>query len=186
VTKTWVNGSEKKIELQNVLHSPDIGGRFLSILRIGEKGISVTFEGPKVIFSRDRVTYAEGQLNGRHYWLTLSCASPSVHSVQTRTPIDTLHARLGHLSWLALKRINDQIDPTLRHALSTCEGCLLGKSTGRKFKSSTHRRTQPFELIHMDLAGPMRMRSRATATTTYLWMTTRAINGFTSCCQDWI
>jgi Pol polyprotein, beta-barrel domain len=86
VTKTWVNGSEKKIELQNVLHSLDIGGRFLSILRIGEKGISVTFEPSKVIFSKDRVQYTEGQLTGRHYWLTLSCASPSVHSAQTRTP----------------------------------------------------------------------------------------------------
>jgi Pol polyprotein, beta-barrel domain len=64
VMKTWVNGREKKIELQNVLHSPDIRAHFLSILRIGDKGISVTFDGSKVIFSKDRVQYAEGQLPG--------------------------------------------------------------------------------------------------------------------------
>ena len=53
VTRTWVNGMEKRIELQNVLHAPDIGSRFILIFKLGEKGISVTFEGSKLVLSRD-------------------------------------------------------------------------------------------------------------------------------------
>lgn len=62
--KTWVNGREKSIELQNILHSPDIRGCFILVLRIGEKGISITFEGSKVNFDKNGVQYAEGQLTG--------------------------------------------------------------------------------------------------------------------------
>ena len=41
----------------------------------------------------------------------------------------------------------------------TCKGCLLGKSTRRTFKTSHTRRTTPFALVHMDLAGPMQTQS---------------------------
>ena len=85
--------------------------------------------------------------------------TPSIHSVQTAVPIETLHARLGHLSWSTLKRLSSDIDPSQHRTLLTCEGCLLGKSTWRKFTSSTHRRAHPFDLVHMDLAGPMKTQS---------------------------
>ena len=72
--------------------------------------------------------------------------------------IEVLHARLGHLSWSTLRTLKE-IDPKSKRALSTCEGCLLGKSTRRTFKSSNKRCTKPFELVHMDLAGPMKTKS---------------------------
>ena len=155
---TRVNGQEKKITLHDVLHAPGIGGRFFSILKIDSKGFSMTFSGSKATISKNRTVFAEGQVNGQHYWLSLRANAPSVSQVHV-TPLDILHARLGHLSWSSLSHIDDKIETDMRRALATCEGCLLGKSTQRKFVSSSHRLTDPFALVHMDLAGPMNTRS---------------------------
>jgi len=40
-----VNGQEKTIILHDILHSPEIGGQFFSILKIGKKGFITTFSG---------------------------------------------------------------------------------------------------------------------------------------------
>jgi hypothetical protein len=98
VTWTWVSGTEKNIVLQNMPYFLEIRGWFISILKMGEKDISITFEDSKVTLGKDGVKYAEGQLTRQHYWLTLSCASPSVRSAQTIISIDTLHTHLGHFS----------------------------------------------------------------------------------------
>ena len=155
---TRVNGQEQKITLYDVLHAPEIGGRFFSILKIDSKGFSTTFSGSKATISKNGSVFAEGRISGQHYWLSLQANAPSVSHVHV-TPLDILHARLGHLSWSSLRHIDDKIESDMRRALATCEGCLLGKSTRRKFVSSTHRRTEPFALLHMDLAGPMNTRS---------------------------
>ena len=156
---TQVKGVEKHIVLRDVIHSPELGGRFISIRKIGEKGISTTFIYGKATISKDGVDIAEGQTFGQQYWLNLRASKPSIHAAQTEVSTELLHARLGHLSWSTLQRINNQVKPIPKRTLSTCEGCLLGKSTRRTFKESHTRQTKPFALIHMDLAGPMRTRS---------------------------
>ena len=155
---TRVNGQEQKITLHDVLHAPEIGGRFFSILKIDSKGFSTTFLGSKAMISKNGTVFAEGQISGQHYWLSLQANTLSVSQVHV-TPLDILHACLGHLSWSSLRHIDDKIESDMRRALATCEGCLLGKSTQQKFVSSTHRCTEPFALVHMDLAGPMNTHS---------------------------
>ena len=156
---TQIQGVMKYITLENVIHSPDLGGRFISIRKVGEKGISTTFLGNTATLHKEGIDYAEGHLLGQQYWLTLRSRSPSANNVQKQVPIEVLHARLGHLSWSTLKKLKDQIEPSTKRTLMTCEGCLLGKSTRRIFKTSHTRRTTPFTLVHMDLAGPMQTQS---------------------------
>ena len=156
---TRVKGIERHIILRDVIHSPDLRGRFISIRKIGEKGISTTFIYDKATLSRDGIDIAEGQIVGQQYWLTLRASKPSVCAAQTETPIEVLHAQLGHLSWSTLQRLKNQVGPISKKVLSTCEGCLLGKSTRRTFRESHMHKTKPFALLHMDLAGPMRTRS---------------------------
>jgi transposase InsO family protein len=146
---TRVNGREQKIVLHDVLHSPEID----------KKGFSMTFSASRAIIRKDDTIRAEGHIQGQHYWITIQANTPSIHAVQTNVPIETLHAWLGHLSWSALQRLLNSTDHAHRRILSTCKGCLLGKSKRRTFKLSTHRHTHPVELIHMDLAGPMKTRS---------------------------
>ena len=156
---TQIKGVEKHIILRDVIHSPDLGGRFISIRKIGEKGISTTFIYNKATLSKDGIDLAEGQTFGQQYWLTLCASKPSVHATRLEMPLELLHTRLGHLSWSTLQKLNDQVDPASKQTLSTCKGCLLGKSTCRTFRESHTCKTKPFALIHMDLAGPMQTRS---------------------------
>ena len=128
-TTMWVHGQETKIILQDVLHSLDIAGRFISIRKLREKVISTTFKGSQAIFTKDGEVCAEGALTGQQYWLSLQNAAPSIYSMTTAIPVETLHARLGHLSWTILKHFYNEIEPNSKHVLSMCEGCLLGKST---------------------------------------------------------
>ncbi|HEV7738394.1 MAG TPA: DDE-type integrase/transposase/recombinase [Chlamydiales bacterium] len=84
---------------------------------------------------------------------------PSINTISSSIPVELLHRRLGHLSWSALKHLGQELDHSSERLLSTCEGCLLGKSTRRSYTSSSHRSSEPFQLIHMDLCGPMQTRS---------------------------
>ena len=156
---TRVRGRTKSVQLDNVLHSPGIGSRFFSILKVGQKGFLTTFSGHNAAIMKDDEPFMEAKVHGNHYWATISPSSISVSMIAARVPIEILHARLGHLSWSSLQKLSQNIDLAHKRVLSTCEGCLLGKSTRRKFPVSTHRQTEPFGLVHMDLAGPMRTRS---------------------------
>ena len=108
----------------------------------------------RMVLSAHKVNYLAQQC-----WLTLHTSGPSIHSVSNKVRIEVLHARISHLSWSALWVINGEIDSRSKHALSTCEGCLLGKSTRWAFKTLTNSWLKPFKLVHMDLVRPMRMRS---------------------------
>lgn len=158
---TMVHGREQAITLPNVLYSPDLGGRFISIRCLSTKGISTLFRGTTATIEKDGTTYGVGDLMGQQYWLSLRSSGPSIHSVTSvqQTPIETLHNRLGHLSWSTLRKLKDHIDPASKRALATCEGCLLGKSKRRSYKTSHTRHSKPFSLVHMDLCGPMKTQS---------------------------
>ena len=69
---------------------------------------------------------------------------------------------MGHLNWDAIKCVHSDKPPLLSIKLDTselrgaCDGCIAGKGQCRTFKSSKEpRASEPLELIHSDLAGPM-------------------------------
>ena len=64
--KTWVNGQEKTIILQDILHSPEIGGQFFLILKIDRKGFVTTFLGSCATISWNGMPYAKGHVRGQH------------------------------------------------------------------------------------------------------------------------
>ena len=99
---TMIKGTKKRILLKDVIHSPDLGGRFISIRKIGERGISTAFIGNTATLSKNGTDYAEGHLLGQQYWLMLRISAPSIHLTQRKIPIDVLHdvldTCLGHCS----------------------------------------------------------------------------------------
>ncbi|HEV7738391.1 MAG TPA: DDE-type integrase/transposase/recombinase, partial [Chlamydiales bacterium] len=156
---TKVDGQERKIILQQVLYCPTLEGRFLSLTSLTEKDITLTFQRTKAALILKGQVTAYAHQHNRQWWVPLSMATPSINSMSSTLPIEVLHQRLGHLSWSALKYLGQDLDRTTKRKLSTCEGCLLGKSTRRSYPSSSHRSTEPFQLVHMDLCGPMQTRS---------------------------
>jgi transposase InsO family protein len=70
------------------------------------------------------------------------------------------HARFGHQSFEALQKLSkrDMVRgmPTISHVEQMCEACLVGKHRRAPFPSvAKFRATEPLELVHADLCGPI-------------------------------
>ncbi|KAM0988950.1 hypothetical protein ACFX2A_013056 [Malus domestica] len=71
------------------------------------------------------------------------------------------HKRFGHLNFHSLKRL-EKLQmltglPELQETKEPCEGCILGKHHMDSFETgSAWRASQPLELIHTDVCGPMK------------------------------
>ncbi|KAL4361783.1 hypothetical protein GQ457_04G023210 [Hibiscus cannabinus] len=71
------------------------------------------------------------------------------------------HMRFGHLNFGALKMLGEKKMvngiPTISHPNQLCEACLLGKHARSSFpKEATSRATEPLQLVHTDVCGPIK------------------------------
>ncbi|KAM1578272.1 hypothetical protein ACFX1Z_039846 [Malus domestica] len=76
------------------------------------------------------------------------------------------HRRLGHLNLSSLKQLKEHDMvlglPDLEMTNEICEGCAFGKHCRDAFpKEASWRATQPLELIHSDICGPMQISTKA-------------------------
>ena len=84
---------------------------------------------------------------------------------QKISPVDDTylwHLRLGHINLDRINRLvkNGSLSQLEIGTLPVCESCLEGKMTKRPFIRKGIRATQPLELIHSDVCGPMSVRAR--------------------------
>ncbi|KAG7536831.1 Integrase catalytic core [Arabidopsis suecica] len=80
--------------------------------------------------------------------------------VTTLTESSKWHARLGHVNLETMKMmINEELVsgiPRITVEKEICASCLFGKQTRKSFpQATTYRASQPLELIHGDLCGPI-------------------------------
>lgn len=75
------------------------------------------------------------------------------------------HLRLGHIEDKDLNELQNQalLEIEKLSDLTSCEECLLGKSTRVRFKTAIHQTKQTLYYIHFDLLGPSRVASHASA-----------------------
>uniref|UniRef100_A0A2N9IQ42 Integrase catalytic domain-containing protein n=1 Tax=Fagus sylvatica TaxID=28930 RepID=A0A2N9IQ42_FAGSY len=73
----------------------------------------------------------------------------------------TWHARLGHIGKDRMARLAREglLGPLAKVDLPICEPCLAGKACRKPFGKAV-RATQPLELIHSDIYGPMNVKAR--------------------------
>jgi hypothetical protein len=75
------------------------------------------------------------------------------------------HRRLGHTNYGYVKELHskDMVNGMKISNMSRpdpiCEPCLAGKMHANPFPTSQTRATQPLELVHMDLKGPIQVKS---------------------------
>ena len=151
--------------LDDVLHVKGITRRFLSLVRFDDKGFNYRKEDGRLLFSKGNIQFPSVRL-GNAFWIQLYAEKPpgahALHSIKSIS-IKTLHERMGHLNWDALKRIRiDSIPPfsgvnldSSEPPCGTCAGCVAGKGKRPTFKLKTSPRSSiPIERIHSDLTGP--------------------------------
>ncbi|MBW0528471.1 hypothetical protein O181_068186 [Austropuccinia psidii MF-1] len=143
-----VNG--KLLSLENCLYVPHISHNLISMIQLLKDSITIERlpkERFNIIISHD--TTITGQVvNGL---MSIIHSEPKA----LVSAGDIWHHRLGHPSNQAIKTLG------LPPFSSTCEICMMGKSTLLPFSSSFDKVKQPLECIHIDLVGPITPQSKS-------------------------
>lgn len=159
-----MNGAGKPVDirLDNVLYVPDLDSGLLSVSKIADKGFGVLFTQKSVeIIDKSKRVVALGERSGGLYVLKdQECAAVSnlCHSVNCQ---HTWHRRFGHRDPAVLDRIQKGQLATGMKLVNcgmkiVCDCCLEGKMARLPFPKQAERKTtQPLQLIHTDLCGPM-------------------------------
>ena len=163
------DGTEKvNITLSDVLFVPKIQNKLLSLPSMTEKGAEVHFKGQfcKVII--DGKLFSIGHKHGKLYKLNSEPMHTSCFgSTGDRgSSLSLWHLRYGHLGYDNLKSLNSKsmVNGLILNSQDqfdrNCEGCAMGKQHRQPFpKKSQHESTQPLEIIHSDVCGPMNVNS---------------------------
>jgi len=183
------NEKPAKIVVQHVLYVPACGtNNLLSIIQLMRKGVNFDFKLNGATASPGSVLVYEAPLINSLFVLRASTTSASVSKAlvavddlpstapqsipeiskayyNIRPAVDdkdilVWHARLGHLSLAAIKRLPKTVRGIQLHAKSpstcTCEACIMGKMFRKPFQPSEDKaKTRLLELIHSDVIGPM-------------------------------
>jgi hypothetical protein len=131
--------------------------------RLDKKGYSTLFQNSEANIHKINHIIGIRKLQSQLYWLQLS-TTPSLHTSTAGITPDILYQYLGHLNWNVIGKIKDSMQGIrIQNSCGEqkpCEGCLKGKQHRRPFPTSqTPHSSNPFNLIHSNLAGPMQMQS---------------------------
>ncbi|KAF8259588.1 hypothetical protein EI94DRAFT_1904017 [Lactarius quietus] len=130
-----------------------------------QKGATVLFHQSSFEIAVKQCCVALGYLGNNLFWLDLTMASLNAHTRCATIPLHVWHQRMGHMSHLALKThspiatVGMDIDKVAINVPNTCHGCEAGKSACRPFSGSGKQTSWILEVVHSDLAGPMKNKS---------------------------
>ncbi|CAA9998103.1 unnamed protein product, partial [Nesidiocoris tenuis] len=167
-----VNGKKQVMSLHNTLHVPELRSNLLSVGKITDQGLTVTFTSSSAeIKNRSGETLMRAKrTNGLYLVDEVSGSSHSKEeiSLKCESKIENWHQRFGHLNESDLKSLQagkkvKAIDLRSNEKLSDCTICLQGKMTQTPFPKKSSRTSQKLDLIHMDLCGPMQVQSKGGA-----------------------
>ncbi|UYV76012.1 hypothetical protein LAZ67_13002147, partial [Cordylochernes scorpioides] len=163
------NGIEN-VQIEGVLHVPNLRSNLLSIYVLTNKGNTVIFnrDGAKIYNEQDDLI-AVAQIQDRMY--VMETRSRDEYSEKTENVMTTKddfsndnislwHRRLNHLNEAYMKEIIQRnvvlgFNVKLKN-LPECEACIMGKLTRQPYHPvTTNCTSKPLELVHMDLCGPM-------------------------------
>ena len=155
------------IALKDVLFVPDLEKNLLSVRAMTKLGAFVNFEGDQCRIIRSSKILATGKIQGRLYKLN-TIPTESVNTVSkepnTESSLELWHYRFGHLGMDNVKKLKhdnlvDGMQIQLKKA-ELCEPCIMGKHHRSAYPKGTAKRaTEPFEIIHSDVCGPMSVKS---------------------------
>jgi len=160
-----VKGVKNSIILKKILYIPEMGSSGLVSVRcIQAAGALVSFAENTVSIRHGKKLYGIAKLEQNAYILQTENieAKPAEVTIKHGTLHDW-HCRLGHISFNNVKRLSENHPEIAIHGSwsnPTCVSCVATKQTHiPNHLPSTPITTVLLELIHTDLAGPMKIPS---------------------------
>ena len=150
--------------LNKVLYIPKIKKNLISVGQMTEKGAEVYFDKEKCVVNKNYRCMTIGTAVGDKLYL-LNNVRDHASFVNKGLPTTELwHYRLGHLNTSYIQRlVKDEmvLGMTCKdNEFNKCEPCILGKMKRASIpKKSDSHSTQPLELIHSDVCGPLEIPS---------------------------
>lgn len=159
--KVIVGNNDKPIEitLLNVLYLPHLQTNLISIQKITQKGLSITFTSSECFLSTDTETFLIGKVCDGLYRLNQqrqNCAAATDNALC----IHDWHARMAHRHLSDVKRMQNMgIKMKVCRCDNTCKPCIKGKMSRIPFPKIAELKTERLECIVSDLCGPMQTES---------------------------
>lgn len=169
---TDVDGRKKTVRFRDTLYVPDLCTNLISVGKIADKGLSVTFDKEKaeVMDGGGNVVLAAERIDGLYYVQggnVDECKKAEEADSGARTRENSLkdwHIRLGHLNVQSLREAirtgsiqGMRVDNANKNF--ECELCFQGKISRSPFPKGPERESGPGDLVHSDVCGPMRVAS---------------------------
>ena len=159
------NGSTQNIALKEVLYLPDLKKYLLSIQAVAKLDASIQFDDTECKIMRNSKLLGTGKIHEKLYMLTII---PDVEYINVAKEIpdkNLWHCRFGHVGMDSISKL---IGENMAEGMncsnhgkesSLCESCIMGKQHRTPFpKDKPHRASQPIEIIHSDVCGPMHIK----------------------------
>ena len=174
--KPLINGVESQSLLfSRVLHVPQLQNNLLSVLYLTRfKGYQLFADSQQIQFIRHSRVVFTATITSQTAALLDGITVPASLPVESANLSSTLpldlslwHRRLGHTNYGYVKELysKDMVNGMKLSNMSKpdpiCEPCLAGKMHANPFPTSESRASKPLELIHMDLKGPIQVKSIA-------------------------
>ena len=156
----------QNISLRDVLYLPDLENNLLSVRAMVKLGSNVRFEGEECEITRNSKLLAVGKMQGKLYMLKITTVD-HVNIAKEHSNLKLWHYRYGHLGMdnVNIKLMKGEMVQGMDRVMdgesdSVCEGCIMDKQHRRKYPSGVAKRaTEPFEMVHSDICGPMSVNS---------------------------
>ena len=150
----------------NVFCVEGLEHNLLSVPCLTENGFNVTFERDSCQIMKEGKVLASAHRKNRLYVLEGTADGCSTGGVQAQSATMPLHKncahlwhrRMGHINWKYVKKMESlskgcQLKSCSRYL--DCRACKMAKVHSCSYSRSLRVSTQPFQLVHTDLCGPM-------------------------------
>ncbi|DAZ97144.1 TPA: hypothetical protein N0F65_004758 [Lagenidium giganteum] len=160
--------NNRRVIIRDVLHTPRLERRLLSVAKLTKNGLTVTFTTDMCAIARGKeVVLHIAKANNVYKMNRVGHTANRVEMCPSDTDgWDLWHARLGHTSHENYRRIthaSEGIPDALKATNDLCGGCVKGKHTVVAFPVARSRGTikssRVLQLVHTDVMSPMRTQS---------------------------
>lgn len=155
-------GRQHRAQLRQALYMPSYPQDIFSVARAANGGATVTFKKENShMITKDGSRFDIHESGNLYY---LSTVEQSVDKCKVSHDIQTWHEIMGHCNYEDVQKLQGVvkgmvIEGSVVRPTKTCEVCTKGKFTQSRNREPDRKATKPLQLVHTDLAGPMRTPS---------------------------